>query len=160
MDIFEYAMKMELDGMKFYLELAEKASDKGVKKIFEMLASDENKHYNTIKDMQLNELAMPDTPILNDAKNVFEQMDTGEGEWEFPESEIDLYKEAMRIEEESRDFYSKKSEEMEDPGQREFLVRLAEEEKKHYFLLNNLLTFVQRPQTWIENAEWNHLDEY
>ena len=38
--------------------------------------------------------------------------------------------------------------------------KLAEEEKKHYFLLENIIQFVSRPETWLENAEFYHLEEY
>src|SRR3972149_1076231 len=34
------------------------------------------------------------------------------------------------------------------------------EENKHYFILENIINFVSRPQTWLENAEWHHLEEY
>jgi hypothetical protein len=37
MSIFEFAMQMELDGEKFYRELAEKSSNAGLKKIFSRL---------------------------------------------------------------------------------------------------------------------------
>ena len=28
------------------------------------------------------------------------------------------------------------------------------------FLLENMLDFISRPQTWLENAEFNHLEDY
>jgi hypothetical protein len=37
---------------------------------------------------------------------------------------------------------------------------IAEEEKRHEFLLEHVLQFIARPQTWLENAEFNHLDQY
>lgn len=43
---------------------------------------------------------------------------------------------------------------------KKILTKLAEEEKKHLFLLENLVEFISRPETWIENAEFNHLDDY
>jgi rubrerythrin len=43
---------------------------------------------------------------------------------------------------------------------KEIFLKLADEEKKHYFLLENIIDFVSRPQKWLENAEFYHLDEY
>lgn len=40
------------------------------------------------------------------------------------------------------------------------LLKLGEEEQRHEFLMENLVEFITRPETWIENAEWLHLDEY
>lgn len=49
---------------------------------------------------------------------------------------------------------------MGEKTQKNLLLKLAEEEKKHMFLLENLVEFIPRPETWIENAEFNHLVEY
>jgi len=40
------------------------------------------------------------------------------------------------------------------------LLHIAKDEKKHRFLLENTVEFLSRPNTWIENAEFHHLDEY
>ena len=37
---------------------------------------------------------------------------------------------------------------------------LAEEERKHYFLLDNVIDFLFQPQSWLENAEFVHLNDY
>ncbi len=54
MDIYEFAMQMELDGRNFYLELAGKAKEQGLQSIMEMLAADEMKHYNILQDMKFH----------------------------------------------------------------------------------------------------------
>ena len=101
-----------------------------------------------------------DTDILPDAKSLFEKMKSGVRQFNFDESQKELYKKAQGIEAESRDFYLKQSSEAENGLQKELFLRLAEEEKKHYFLLENIIEFVSQPDTWLENAEWHHLDEY
>ena len=58
------------------------------------------------------------------------------------------------------DFYQEKAGQMEEEYQREIFTALAEEEKKHFFLLENIIEFVSRPRNWLENAEFHHLDEY
>ncbi len=160
MDIFDFAMQMEEDGKNFYLELVEKATDKGMKSIFKMLANDELKHYYIIKDMKEKQPVMAETEVLENAKNIFAEMKEKNEEMDFPASAIDLYKKAQEIEERSRSFYLDRSEEIEGPGQKELFLKLAEEEKKHYFLLENIIEFVSRPQTWLENAEFNRLEIY
>lgn len=37
---------------------------------------------------------------------------------------------------------------------------MAGEEKRHFFILENIIDFVSRPQSWLENAEFNKLEEY
>jgi rubrerythrin len=53
-----------------------------------------------------------------------------------------------------------KANEVTEEYQKEIFQRLADEEKKHYFLLENIIEFVSRPETWLENAEFYHLEEY
>jgi len=53
-----------------------------------------------------------------------------------------------------------KAHEVKEKYQEELFLRLAEEEKKHFFLLKNIVEFVSRPETWLENAEFYHLEEY
>jgi len=160
MDIFEYAMQMEKDGENYYRQLVQQTANKGLKTILTMLADEEVKHYNAIDKMETGESQMTETTILADAKNIFVQLkDSGEG-FDVEISQIDLYKKAQDIEKKSRDFYLEKANEVGQNYQKELFLKLAEEEKKHYFLLDNIIEFVSRPEHWLENAEFCHLEEY
>jgi rubrerythrin len=66
----------------------------------------------------------------------------------------------MDIEDRSVKFYTEKAEEEKSPGKKKIFEALSGEEKKHLFLLENLVEFISRPQTWLEDAEFNHLEEY
>ena len=160
MGIFEYAMQMEKDGENFYRGLAEKVSNKGVKTILAMLADEEVKHYEILSKAQGQEKKLSETAILSDAKNVFEQMKEGAEEFDVEVGQVELYREAQQIEARSRDFYLAKSEQVEQGRHKELFLKLAEEEKKHYFLLDNIIEFVSRPEHWLEDAEFYHLEEY
>ncbi len=160
MDIFEYAMQMEKDGEDYYRQLADQTENKGVKTILKMLADDEVKHYNTIEEMKTKKPQMAETAILADAKNVFVQIKGSNEKFDFDTSEIELYKKAQDIEKRSEDFYREKVNQVEKKYQKDIFLKLADEEKKHYFLLENIIQFVSRPETWLENAEFCHLEEY
>ena len=160
MNIFEFAMKMEKDGENYYRQLAEKVNNKGIQTILTMLADEEVKHYNALVKIQAQKPQMAETTILTHARNVFEQMKEGNEKFNIDVNQIELYKEAQKIEERSINFYLEKADEVTEEYQKELFLKLAEEEKKHYFLLENIIEFVSRPQTWLENAEWHHLDEY
>jgi len=160
MDIFQYAMQMEKDGEGYYRQLADQTGNTGVKTILKMLADEEAKHYNTIEEMKTEKPQMAQTTILADAKNVFAQIKESNEKFDFDTNEIELYKKAQDIEKKSEDFYIEKANEAKEEYQKEIFLKLAEEEKKHYFLLENIIQFVSRPETWLENAEFNHLEEY
>jgi len=76
MDIYKYAMQMELDGRHFYLDLAKKTNNTGIKGILTMMAESEARHYNIILGMQKNDKIQysADTEVLTNVKNIFMKM--------------------------------------------------------------------------------------
>jgi rubrerythrin len=161
MNVFDLAMEMEKDGEKYYRHLAEKTTHTGMKNILGMLAGDEAKHFQVLQKLKNSAKAeLLSTPILSRSKNIFQKL-RDEKDWaDLPTSQIDLYKKAREIEIQSFKFYMAKAKENSDPAAKKMFFLIAEEEKRHEFLLDHILQFVSRPQTWLENAEFNHLDQY
>ncbi len=161
MNIYDYAMQMEKDGEDYYRDLARKINNAGIKKILVMLADAEVKHYVILQKMKNDEKVQAlDSGILLNAKNIFVKMKEEDDTIGINISQIELYKKAQEIEEKSRKFYLEKAGEAVNPAQKEIFSKIADEEKKHYFILENVIEFVSRPQNWLENAEWYHLEEY
>jgi rubrerythrin len=161
MDIFEYALQMEKEAENYYVQLAGNTDNAGLKTIFNMLAAEEVKHYKIVKEIKTKvPQKVSETNILLQAKAVFEQMSKSDKKYYLRTNQIDVYRNAQDIEKKSEDFYLQKAGEIGGHCQKGIFGKLAEEEKKHYFLLQNIIDFVSRPETWLENAEWNHLTEY
>jgi rubrerythrin len=160
MNIFEFAMEKEKYSEDYYRRLADKLSNKGLGTVFNMLADEEAKHYKIVSDTK-EDIApdLAETTVLSDAKDVFEKMRESAQNFNFNISQAELYRKALNIEKQSRDFYLEKANEVAE-AQKEIFLKLADEEKKHFFLLENIIDFVSRPETWLENAEFYHLDEY
>ena len=72
---------------------------------------------------------------------------------------MDIYKFAMQMEVDAQKFYLERADEEKDPHRKEIFLNLAEEERKHCVLLENIIDFVSQPADWLENPEWYHLDE-
>jgi rubrerythrin len=160
MDILAFAMKMEKDGEAFYRGMAQKTANSGLANILEMLADEEVKHYEAIKSIQAGGVALAETDVLARAKNVFERIrDFGESV-STDADQIQFYRQAMDIEKQSEDFYLDKADQVKETRQKELFLKLAAEEGKHYFLLENVIAFISRPKSWLENAEFNHLEEF
>jgi rubrerythrin len=162
MNIYKYAMKMEKDGENYYRELASQTEDIGLQNILKMLADEEVRHYNIIEQMMKSKASaeLAETGILKKVKNIFIKIKGKNLVFNFDLPQINFYRKAREIEEKSYKFYIEMSDKVEIESQRKVFLKLAGEEKKHMFLLENLVEFVSRPETWIENAEFNHLDEY
>jgi rubrerythrin len=160
MNIFDYAMQMEKDGEAYYRQMAGQTDNKGMRKILTMLAEDEVRHYQMIEQMKTRAPDGLETTILTDVKNVFAGFqESGEKVGIEPE-QGELYAKAREIEKKSMEFYREKGAEVEEEYQKQAFRDLAEEEHKHYIILDNIIEFISRPESWLEDAEFSHLDEY
>ena len=161
MNIFEFAMEKEKYSEEYYRELAGKADNKGLQKIFNMLAGEEAKHFAVVEQMKTKvPEKVCDTNVLSEAKDIFKQLKGAADVFSFEASQVETYKKAQDIEKDSREFYLQKADDVEDHCQEDIFRKLAEEENKHYFLLDNIIEFVLRPEQWLENAEFHHLEDY
>ena len=151
MDIYKYAMQMEVDGRDFYLDMMKKTNNKGLKNILTMMADSEAKHYNVILDMQKNDKTefSADTEVLTNVKNIFMKMKE-EKDIDVDVSQAEFYKKALKTEADARKFYLERADEEEDSHRKEIFLNLAEEERKHCVLLENMIGFVSQPADWLE----------
>jgi len=164
MNIFEYAMKMETDGRKFYLDSAEKVESPELKKILLELADDEAKHYAIFKAMKdggtVEYKEAEQTTILKTVKNVFEKLRDQKKELSFPDEAKAIWEEAQEVEKKSEEFYREKANEVGSDSQKHILNRIADEEHRHWVTMQNVIQFLDRPNHWLEDAEWSNLEDY
>jgi rubrerythrin len=161
MDIFEFAMEKEKFSENYYRELAGKTGNKGLKNILNMLADEEAKHYKVVQQMRKETPEkITDTNVLANAKEVFQKMRESTEKFNFDISELQLYEKAKDIEQETKQFYLEKSDEVDNPDQKEIFKKLANQEQKHFIILENICDFVAKPQYFLENAEFHHIDNY
>ena len=159
MDIYAYAMQMEKDGEQLYRELAQETRNTGLRNIFIMLADAEVGHYNTFKKLKTHEkVDLPDTMITTDVKNIFVKIREAKEISNLDISQVNLYRKAQEIEKRSEEFYIVKGNEVDDEAQRNMFRKIADEEHKHFSILESIVDFVSRPEQWLENSEWYDLE--
>jgi rubrerythrin len=159
-NIYDFAMQMEQDQESLYRKLAAGTAAPGIQRILNMLADDEAKHYQIVRQLKANAPApeMASTEILAGAKTIFAGMQ-GQA-FALEGLQVEVYQQAQALEQQSRDFYRDKANEAQNASHKALLLKLADEEQRHYFLLDHMIEFINRPRTWIEDAEFNHLQEY
>lgn len=163
MQIFSFAKQLEIDGEKYYRELAQTAPDRGVAAILTLLADGEKTHLKIIEELEAKTPCTDgcDDPILDNAKTIFMEMKERGTPLSFDgQHYAQAYEKAVADEQAAIQFYEERAEATQNPYHRDILLKLANEEKKHKHLLENLVEFVGRPDAWLEDAEFNHLDEY
>ena len=161
MIVFDFAMKMELDGKEFYTQLARGTELPGLRGIFAQLAADEEKHYEVILALKAQApAAMKDTAVLELAKNVFADLLARKAPLGPLKGDLDAYRRAMKLEADSFRLYESAAAKEPDAGTRDLLLRIAGEEHKHFNILENIHTFVNAPNQYLAWGEFSNLEDF
>lgn len=161
MDIYQFAINFEQENQKYYKELAKKSEDEKIKSVFLELASEEAKHERIVKQLRDNEdVDELEFEIIPKVNEVFAKIKEGMPEKVMPTEQVDIYKKALSMEVKSKDFYAEKAEEAQNEKVKEVLLRLSKEENKHENIVRSIIELVNRPNSWLEDAEWYHLEDY
>ncbi len=162
MDFFEFALEMEQRTIESYRFLAEKCQgNEGIKNILLMLADDHEKHIKTLGEMQDKAAAeMEETEVFRKARELFSSMQEDKDPFSCDIDQVKLYEDARDLVLKKHRFYLDLVEKMETEENKALVRKMAQEEKKQAVVLGNIIEMVRRPQTWLEDAEFHHLDEY
>lgn len=159
MDLFDYAIQMEKDGEAYYRQLSHRTSNTGLRTILTMLADEEVKHQQLFEQLKESKGTLQSSQALTRTKNIFVQMKESGEVISDETDQIELYQKAQDLEKKSREFYLGKSEEAESADLKDVLVQLAKEEETHYVILQNIIEFLAKPQSFLEDAEFVNTDE-
>ncbi len=150
-------MQMELDGKAHYERLEEMTPVAGLKKVFSILAADEEKHYEVMEELKKGIIVeMAASSALETAKNIFQSIRLEEGILADLKTKIDAYRYAIKIEADSISLYEGlllKDSLNWSRSQVEQLVKVIEEEKNHYNVMENvhdLIATYENYLTWRE----------
>ena len=162
MDPLEFAMQMERDGKAFYEKAAADAPNAEVKKILLTLAEEEERHYRIFRSLREGSTVAARREMDNRAetvtiaRNLFQQMaDKGETTL-YGEDARAVWKEAQKIEKKSEDMYREEAAKTTDEDRRELLGRIADEEKNHIYLIDNMLSFMTDPQSFVDSTQYKN----
>jgi len=161
MDLFDFAMKMELDGKAYYEQLAAETPLPGIKNVLLRLAQDEEKHYEAVNRMKSGVgKSMAETTVLAEAKNLFEALLTQKSIAGSLYKDLHAYEFAMKIEADSVRFYEDMAKKESNQEAVQLLLQIAAEEKKHFNVLENLYDFVKTPESFLVWGEFSNLREF
>ncbi len=162
MNVFDFAMKMEVDGKAYYEKLARETGLAGLKTIFTRLAEDEQKHYETLQELKSGAKApaMPETSILAEAKNIFAELPKGEAALKGVAGDLEAYQHAMKLETDSFRLYEDTAAKEKNAEVKALLLKIAGEEHKHFNVLGNIYHFVNAPSQFLAWGEFSNLDEF
>lgn len=158
MNIFEFAKKMELDGKHRYEQQYVVEENQGIKEILKLLISQEQEHYVALDSLEKSgKYDNYKKASFAGVKTIFEEMK--EELDKISKDNVKFYKTILEIEKKSEEFYRQYAENH-DGQVKEILLKLAEEEHNHVIIINNIIDFINKPNTWVEDAEFNHMGYY
>ncbi len=165
MDIFDFALQMELDGEKYYRELAERVRYDDLRKVLLSLAEDEQRHYEIIKAAQQQMKPIEGNSSLDKIQNVFvnktDAINPENKEFiaKLKDEQFDVYEAALVKEQESVELYKKLKADAKKSDEQNIFARLMHEEEKHVEVIENILEMLNHVNDWVEAAEFNHRDD-
>lgn len=158
-DILKMAILLEKRGKVFYEAVAEQTKSESVKKIFTIMASEEQTHIEFLSRQYLSyqqkrEFGKEDfsvvvsgfiaNMILND--DVKEQISAASYEAAAISAAIDMETKAIQV-------YTHRAAETTDPNEKELFLWLADWEKGHHKVLNDLNEELKQ-SIWFDNKFW------
>jgi rubrerythrin len=159
MNTIDFAISMELEGQKYYLDLAELNKDNELYKVFSLLADSEKQHAELLKKYQKNEtLSLEDQFVQPEFKSVFK--DLKQFRKEHSAKQLDAYRLACEQEEKSINLYKDMKAKAKNLSEAEMYDYLIHQEEEHLILFEELVKMVTRPEEWVEAAEFGIREEY
>jgi len=161
MNSLEFAINMEHDGEKFYRSQAEINKGNSLHGIFLMLEKDEAHHAQILQN-KFSEVSneLTDNDTLSQANNVFKGSGNFKSEFMDIPNQLDAYKFALEIERKSIDLYESLLAESPDNSTKKMFRFLIKQEQDHFTIFEALILLVERPEEWVENAEFGVREEY
>jgi rubrerythrin len=158
MNIIEFAMKMESDGRAFYEKQAAASKTKEIREIFQYLAEEEQRHYLFFKSLADGDVEVASKALdggsIKITKNIFVQLIEENKTKRFGDDVRAAWTEALRIEERAVKMYSEETAKESDPERKRLLQRIADEERNHVYLCDNMLSFMADPQGFADSQDF------
>jgi len=158
MNIIDCTIKIRKEAQANYANLSLAAADKELKRLFSLLALGEDEHIDKLmaikaemmssatSDYGLNESVCAYKPQLNPAN-------LGKALRDDP----DAYLHVMKDEEKTIEFFDRLAGSAESETMRKICLAVAEKEREHLQMIENIYSFVEEPRTYLEWGEFSNL---
>jgi len=161
MNIFDCAIKNEYEARVYYEKLAAATTVPELKNLFTLLAASEEEHHEALVAMKRRiDPKRAWFSALQEAACIFRPLLVQRDLMAELKADPDAYKQVVKQEEEGILFYEELAAQAKDEGDREILLMIADEERKHLNIVENIYSFVESPKTYLAWGEFSNLEEY
>ncbi|MGB2983479.1 MAG: ferritin family protein [Candidatus Bipolaricaulia bacterium] len=160
MGLIDEAIALEERAETNYRSAAETTTDASAAKILTMLADEEEQHANALRVMSVGSVG-PGGSLIEAAKDwIGGVIEGGSGAISSDAALHDVLQNAMEIERATETFYRERGEASDDRAIADLFSRLAAAEELHYAFVSSLAEYFDRPDEWVESAEFGLRGEY
>jgi len=162
MNDLKFAIDMEHDGEKYYRQQAEINKSNSFFTVCIMMAEEEKVHAQILTDMLNSEKLskLPDANTLAKTKSIFEGIGDIKSEAKSIANQLDFYRFASNMEQESIDLYTKHLSDSVNQQERDLFTYLIYQEKQHFEILDELASLLRNAEEWVESPEFGVRKEY
>ncbi len=161
MNVIDYARKTEESGIRFYQEMADRAKADGVRRIFTMLAHDEELLLEKLQRLQDKhpKMSKQNIRVLNLSNNVFEKLRKQENKFNIG-SDVEAYQLACDAEREILRTYERATEAASETETKKSLMLITAMERHELAEIEGMLDFANTPNQSLVWGEFSNLNEF
>lgn len=161
MNVFDCAIKMEEEARMYYEKLAATVTVPELKELFTILAAAEQEHYDAlVKIKQSINPQKAQFKALQEAACVFKPLLAKRDFMAELKEDPDAYQHVIKEEEKGIKLYEELAKQAKDEETRGALLMIADEERKHLSIVENIYSFVESPKNFLAWGEFSNLKEY
>jgi len=159
MNILQCTIKMKQETRDHYQRLSEAVTENELKRLFSLLAAAEEEHIEklvalsdgmgTVDGLSLN--------ALDESVCVFSPHIDPRHLAETLQNDPDAYRHVVHEEEEAIEFFDQLEKQAENEQMKRICQVLADKEREHLTMLENIYFFVEEPRTYLEWGEFSNL---
>lgn len=159
MNILECTITMKQETRAHYARLSEAATEKELKRLFSLLAAAEDEHIEKLLSLKgnLNNIDGLAFNALDDGVCAFKPHIDPCHLADTLNNDPDAYRHVIQEEEEAIELIDQHKKHAENEQMRRFYQVLADKEREHLMMLENIYFFVEDPRTYLEWGEFSNL---
>jgi rubrerythrin len=159
MNILECTIKMKKETQAHYGRLAEAVADGELKRLFSLLAAAEDEHIEKLIALKatMNDTSASAFKPLDESVCVFSPHIDPRHLADTLRHDPDVYRHVVHEEEETIEFFDQLKEQAENEQMKRICQVLADKEREHLTMLENIYFFVEEPRTYLEWGEFSNL---
>lgn len=159
MDILDCTIKMKQETRAHYERLSGAVAEEELKRLFSLLAAAEDEYIGKLRELSdsMKTTGAPALSAVDESQCVFNPHIDPRHLAEALRNDPDAYRHVVQEEEETIEFFDHLKNQAGSEQMKKICQALADKEREHLTMLENIYFFVEEPRTYLEWGEFSNL---